>query len=118
MRQWRVWYASLQPRERGNEWPLRDVNEFDGSVDWSVLAVGGRLGFLQIILCLSWCVRAARSKRDKAEIAENIEDVLYVLDKMTDVCARREPAVGEKRKRDDDSDKNGGRKKPRRSTRR
>lgn len=95
LRQWRVWWAELQPEVRGRSWPLEEVDSDD--IEWDTLQEGGRLGIILALLSLSWCVRAVRKVGDRKDVAEAVEDVRYVLEQMASASAATE--TGSKRKR-------------------
>lgn len=96
VRQWRDWWMDLQPEIRGNAWPLRDGLE-EEDVDWGSLSVGGRLGIFMVIMSLSWCLHHAKGVADRRDVAENIADVTWVLEQMTET-PREDVEVGQKRK--------------------
>jgi hypothetical protein len=76
---WMAWWISLQPASRmGAE--LR--REIDASELWSETKKGSINGFFNVVVSLSWWMRALTTDEESSEFLTTIKDVLWVLDCM------------------------------------
>ena len=79
---WKTWWSNLQQSRRqhiGVSWPLERSSD---KCDWTVLMRGGCNGFFLVVMSLSWWVAAVKSKEEKAELDDVLDDVSWVLANM------------------------------------
>lgn len=81
--QWRVWWAGMQPTWRHGDWPPSRVKNTSDKDDgtWPGLARVGTCGFVLIIVSLCWWARSSRAP--DLDLVQAVDDVSWVLDRMT-----------------------------------
>lgn len=77
---WQKWWSALQPDWRDNPmggWPLlRDIPDDE---TWAMLATGGPIGLVTVIMTLSWWLPVLQSDSDHEVFWSSVDDVNWIL---------------------------------------